>query len=174
MTAPLDVDPPVDVPADAPSEAPIAKKPPAWRSVGRPFKPGQSGNPKGKRAGLEKIIRETVGDDIEAIIRMQITIAKGKLPDELRDVQLRASDITKAAEWLTDRGWGKARQVVDISAELSLAQGDAFGDLTDEQLEALAALDVPSRELLGGEGEDGDDEAPDDAAATAATCEARP
>lgn len=150
-------------------EAPRKKPPPPWRGPGRPFQPGQSGNPKGSRKNLDKIIRETVGDDLEEIIRMQITIAKGQLPAELPEVQLRASDITRAAEWLTDRGWGKARQVVDLAVELSLAQREAYGALTDAQLEALAVLDVAPRELPGGEEGDGDDPSDSESPTTSVT-----
>lgn len=112
------------------------------------FPKGTSGNPNGRPRGLERLVRETVGDDMPAIIKAQVAIAKGKKPDGMEHLpSIKPSDVTKAAEWLADRGWGKARQHVTIDGDIGVGPID-FTKLTDEQLDEMiakgAADDPPS------------------------------
>jgi len=70
------------------------------RRVGRPFRPGQSGNPGGRPKGLAKATRELVGEDGMKLVELWWDIAR----DETR----RDSDRLEASKLLADRGWGKA------------------------------------------------------------------
>lgn len=123
--------------------------PPALKA--RLWPKGVSGNPAGRAKGLERLVRETVGDDIVAVIKAQVSIAKGLKPEGLTTLpEIKASDITKAAEWLADRGWGKARQTVDIGPEVNVADADLTkldrSDLDDliARLEHQVAADEES------------------------------
>jgi hypothetical protein len=104
-------------------------------SKGR-FPVGQSGNPGGKAKGLERRVRDLIGDDID------------KMTLSLRDIVLDPSaprrDRIEAYKVLADRGWGKARQTVDVSADLTVGQRieRSLTPLTDEQLLLLAEIDA--------------------------------
>ena len=77
----------------------------------KPFKKGQSGNPNGrpkKLPELDKLLADVLGEEkdgvtaAEAILRvLRAKAAKGDL---------------RAAEILLDRGYGKPKQAVDMSA----------------------------------------------------------
>jgi hypothetical protein len=106
------------------------------------FKPGQSGNSGGRPRGLERLVRETVGGDMVTIIKAQIAIATGKKPDIGIEIPaIKASDMTKAAEWLGDRGWGKARQTVDLSGDTAGARRIDYSKLSDAEIETLLKAD---------------------------------
>lgn len=76
------------------------------------FKPGQSGNPKGrprKLRALDDLLVEVLGDGVEkdeakAIIQALVRKAK-------------AGDV-KAAEIILDRGYGKPKQHIEVEGEL--------------------------------------------------------
>jgi hypothetical protein len=68
--------------------------------VGRPFPRGVSGNPGGRPKGLARYVRELVGDDGRRIADFML----GVLDDESERTETRL----KAAEWLAERGFGKA------------------------------------------------------------------
>ena len=78
----------------------------------KPFKKGQSGNPKGrpKLPDLKEAMAKVLGEEkdgnsaLEAILKAQrMKAAKGD---------------TRAAEFLLDRGYGKAKQVIeDVAGE---------------------------------------------------------
>lgn len=103
------------------------------------WKPGQSGNPGGRAKGLERLVREATGNDLEAMIKMQIDIACGRVPAGIPIEKLQASDVTRAFNAIMDRGWGKPKQVVEVGPTED--PDENLPELTDEQLEALAALD---------------------------------
>ena len=76
----------------------------------KPFKKGQTGNPKGrpKLPDLKEAIAKVLGEEkdgnsaLEAILKAQrLKAAKGD---------------TRAAEFLLDRGYGKAKQVIEDAA----------------------------------------------------------
>ena len=76
----------------------------------RGFLPGQSGNPGGRPKGLAKLCRELT-DEGEEIVRFMVDVLKGKRAT-------RISDRIRAAEWLADRGWGKAVEMqMDLTPE---------------------------------------------------------
>ncbi len=104
------------------------------------FKPGQSGNPAGRAKGLERRTRELVGGDGEELVMTLLGIA--------RDTMAAKRDRIEACKVLFDRGWGKARQTVDITGDLSLGQRAerSLAPMTDEQLAIMAALDIELEE----------------------------
>jgi hypothetical protein len=72
--------------------------------------PGQSGNPGGKPQGLAKLAREAVGDGAE-LVQFMTAILRGEAKSlGVRQLQLR--DRMAAAQWLSERGWGRAPLVV--------------------------------------------------------------
>ncbi len=133
---------------------------------GIPFQKGISGNPGGRPIGLERMTREILGGDIRAVIYVQRCISLGFPPDieqmealgiSLSEKQRKAlevfptikcRDVNDAGKLTFDRGWGKARQTVDITGDVSLGQRaeKPLTALTDEQLKALAELDVEADE----------------------------
>lgn len=84
------------------------KRPP--NSEGTQFKPGQSGNPKGrpkKLPDLERLLTEVLGDEDDKdsnAMRILNALAERALK--------KGGD--RAAEILLDRGWGKAKQSIDL------------------------------------------------------------
>jgi len=70
----------------------------------KPFKPGQSGNPKGgpkKIPNLDKLLSDIPESDYEAIIQ--------KLVEKAKKGDIRASEV------VLDRAYGKAKESVEIS-----------------------------------------------------------
>ena len=94
------------------------------------FKKGQSGNPGGRKKGFAARVRELVSPD-EII---------GVAKEILFDVDANKKDRIAAAIFLTDRGWGKAEQRVEISdGDGGIGRLDT-GKLSDQELEKLQAL----------------------------------
>jgi len=74
------------------------------RVVGRPFVPGQSGNPIGRPKGFGSLIREKTNDGAKLVA----IVMKMLRSDDQRTQQW-------AIEWLSDRGWGRPVQATEIS-----------------------------------------------------------
>ena len=74
---------------------------------GRPFPPGVSGNPGGRPKGLARYVRELVGDDGRRIADFMLNV--------LDDQSERTETRLKAAEWLAERGFGKAPTQVELA-----------------------------------------------------------
>lgn len=86
---------------------------------GRPWKPGESGNPGGRPKGFSAFVRAKVGDSGEKLVEAALLIASGK-PKERQaffgeNVRVTARERMLAVEYLTDRGWGKAPQTVELT-----------------------------------------------------------
>ena len=75
--------------------------------IGRPFAKGVSGNPGGRPKGLARYVRELVGDDGRRIADFMLNV----LDDESERTETRL----KAAEWLAERGFGKAPTQVELA-----------------------------------------------------------
>jgi hypothetical protein len=96
--------------------------------TGKGFMPGRSGNPtglNGRRKALAALVREST-DNGRLLVRLMCRIvrggkskisltANGKAHESL--VRPSISDRIEAIRWLADRGWGKARDIVDIDGE---------------------------------------------------------
>lgn len=74
--------------------------------TGNGFKPGKSGNPGGRPKGLARLAREATGGDGRLLVEFYVRVYQDE--DEKTETRL------KAAEWLADRGFGKA---VDVKAQ---------------------------------------------------------
>jgi len=116
-----------------------------WR-----VKPGEVRNPLGNNGGWNAIaieIRKRSGNGLElvqfffSVMRgepMKLKRADGKM-SRGRPVHPRTQDRIAAAQWLSDRGWGRAREIVEL-----------VGDQTSDELrrEMLARLTDSDRDLL--------------------------
>jgi hypothetical protein len=92
-------------------------------SPGHRWKPGQSGNPGGRPKGLERKVRELV--DFDRIVAFLADVALGTGVG----AGAKMRDRIEAAKLLCDRGFGKARQTVDIAADVN-SSGLAGIDVT--------------------------------------------
>src|SRR5690348_16391946 len=103
----------------------------ATRVRGRPFPPGQSGNPGGRPRGLVAAIRAQTRDG-EELVRFMLSVLRGRLAGA------RLRDRMAAAEWPADRGFGRPVQAVGMAM-------DALDDRpTLELIRALTAPRPPS------------------------------
>lgn len=110
------------------ADAPRADKPWLW-------KPGQSGNPRGrpddiKRLGLDAYIRDNVPWDqlVEALIKIAIN----------KDMTARPQDSLAAMKILAERGFGKVKTAIELTAKVdpgSVIDIDALDDASADMLE---------------------------------------
>jgi len=121
------------------------------------WKVGQSGNPGGRVRGLERRVRELLGDDIDQIILAMRDIA--------RSPGFKAADRINAAKLLMDRGWGQAQQTVTIETDATSSMAVDPSRLTPEQARALDdAMSImlgdepPSRAIIDVPADDADPE----------------
>ncbi|WP_205790132.1 DUF5681 domain-containing protein [Microvirga makkahensis] len=100
------------------------------------WKPGQSGNPKG---------RPSIKGEVETLARTYTVEALETLADLMRNG---ASDSVRmaAANALLNRGWGLPRQAIDGSLALAPAPPKPVNRMTLEEIEAeLAMLEEEER-----------------------------
>lgn len=90
------------------------------RVVGRPFRPGQSGNPGGRPKGLASRIREATRDG-EDLVAFALRVFNAEIPGVKIEHRL------EALQWLSDRGWGKPVQSVELTGQEPLAPAVAVG-----------------------------------------------
>jgi hypothetical protein len=87
-------------------------------------------------------IRRESGDGLE-LVRFFFSVLRGEsftLADSGRRQRPTLDQRLEAAAWLADRGWGRAREVVELIGDSSPAQ----------RLELLRRLSDPEREQLRG------------------------
>jgi hypothetical protein len=99
------------------------------------FRPGKSGNPKGRPAGfkgLAKKVRAATSDGDE-LVDFAMSVFRGE-----HEACISFAHRMEAWKWLADRGWGKAPVHVEINAQSDAAlTGPDLSQLTDEQLDIL-------------------------------------
>jgi hypothetical protein len=88
------------------------------------FKKGQSGNPSGlaKDAGklqAKEQAKQAIAD-LQAAMRALTPLAAERLEAVLRNDKAPAAAVTKAIEIVFDRGWGRAKETIDLNAKMSL------------------------------------------------------
>ena len=113
------------------------------------FKPGVSGNPAGRRKGVERELRELLAGDLVAIALAMRDIALGRSPAGT-SIEVKASDCTKAAEWIYNRCYGQPKTDIELSGSVGV---------TPQQQAMLAALQLSpiERRARIAELADGDD-----------------
>ncbi len=86
----------------------------------KPFKPGQSGNPGGRPKGLAESVRKHVPPsklvDLHKLIALAPSMDVKKELGEAPTIK----DRQASADWLADRGWGKALQQADVGGTVIL------------------------------------------------------
>lgn len=93
---------------------------PRRRGFGRPFKPGQSGNPSGRPKGsYSAYIRQQCGEDGKLLADTLLALVKNDT-DFLAQHGMEipnTKELIQAIELLYDRGWGKAPQHIALTGE---------------------------------------------------------
>lgn len=107
------------------------------RGVSGRFVAGQSGNPTGRPKGFAAIIREETREGAELVAYMLAVLRHPKQPTALR---------MAAAQWLADRGFGRAVNVVeaDITVDAQVTHRELLRAHVDE-----ADVERLTRALLG-------------------------
>ncbi len=120
---------------------------------GRPWKPGESGNPGGRPKGLASAVREKATPDklvaYYSAIWDRDEVALAILGINLEQVTL--AERNKAGEWLTERGYGKAPTHQPIEGENPLELDSVarrIAGLVDELAQRRAAA-APSSAAPG-------------------------
>ena len=78
----------------------------------KPFKKGESGNPNGrpkKLPELDKLLADVLGEEKDGITAAEAILKALRAKATKGDI--------RAAEVLLDRGWGKAKQSMDITSD---------------------------------------------------------
>ena len=105
------------------------------------FVPGNRANPGGRPKGLAALVRAETRDGAELVAFMLGVLRAPKQPTALRIL---------AAQWLADRGFGKAVQFVeaDVSVDATVSAVDPVRERIREVLTRDDA-DAVARRLLG-------------------------
>ena len=137
---------------DAESSAGAGRK-----RFGRPFRPGQSGNPGGKKKGVAELVRAQTKDGRD-IIAFMVAVMQGRAydypdlpPGPHRGVAFVPSpdERLQAAQWLADRAFGKAPQVVEATIDSTSTQVDVLAiTLADADVDRLTAALLGPGETL--------------------------
>jgi hypothetical protein len=97
------------------------------------FKPGQSGNPKGRKPVSEApSVRRKILADVKQLAKEASEDAITTLVEIMKDKAAPPAARASAANSILDRGWGKPQQTIEATV-------NHFDRMTDEQLEAFIA-----------------------------------
>ena len=77
--------------------------------VGRPFLPGQTGNPGGRPKGMSAYVRETT-DGGREMVDLMVQVMRG---ETINGMKPKIKDQMDAAGWLADRAIGKPVAMLD-------------------------------------------------------------
>lgn len=101
----------------------------------KPWEPGKSGNPSGRPKIPEHILKALRGP----LTDLSIKVIRGVLDGSEQGTKV--ADKIKAAEFVFDRGFGKAVQTIEADVNTTLKPLDT-SKLNTAQKDALAALAV--------------------------------
>jgi hypothetical protein len=120
------------------------------------FKPGQSGNPKGRAPGTGKSIAyHGEGWDVRDLARAYTPQAIETLAEVMTDQSAPPSARVSAASVMLDRGWGKAAQTIEANInhydgrsvdELKELLASKIIELVAEPAPNAASFDGPDRD----------------------------
>ena len=105
--------------------------------IGKPFKPGQSGNPGGRPKSDRTVKALARAHTVDAIKTLAEIVTSSKATDSAR---------VQAATALLDRGWGKPLM------QLEIGEAGAFSDMSDEDLDTFivaATAQLKEAEVAG-------------------------
>lgn len=126
------------------------------------FQKGVSGNPGGRPKGIERTVRDAIAKreytDAQGVVHKGLDAVMTRLLEMLFDSKTTPRDAVALAREVVDRGFGKAKQFVEVTdATPQAVDGKSADDMTDEEVrEALAAISTLKR--IGGIAvTDGDD-----------------
>jgi len=115
--------------------------------VQRIWRPGQSGNPNGRPltvSSLSRYVHQETERGIE-IVNLFLAVMRGeKIPwrNSRRTRLPTLGERLLAAQWLADRGWGKAREMVTIEDDTGTPEERraVLHAMTDDERALMAAL----------------------------------
>ncbi len=111
-----------------------------------PWQPGQSGNPLGVNRGVFALaaeIRRATGQG-RKLVALYMAVAEGRLIPRPggRAQRPTLEHQLQAAAWLADRGWGKAKELIELSGDSTTT--------AEQRLALLRRLSDEDRETLRG------------------------
>lgn len=121
---------------------PAGKEQPG-RGLGQPFRPGQSGNPKGRRAGtlnrVSVLAQRLMDDDAEEVILALLKAAKDGDVSAIKLVLERMAPLPR------NRPVHFTAPIIETAADLcnamgTVLQGVASGELTPDEAVSIASL----------------------------------